>query len=141
MEKIESDGIMIPNKICNSKISNDAKYLYGWISQTTYYTNFTKTITEIKEFLQCSEVKARKCLKELKDKNFIRIYVKGNKRHIITTITKLMIEEEKINRKKEREYKEKEEEYNQWYNSLPKKEKEEYIKQREMIQKFMEQVK
>ena len=95
---ISNQFIKIPNVICNSNLSVNAKYLYGWIQNEIYFGGFTKCIDDINQILGCSSSTTRKCLKELKLRNFIKIeIIKGNIRNITPLINDSMIIMEKQN--------------------------------------------
>lgn len=94
--KLRSNFVKIPNVVCNSNISVNAKYLYGWIQSEIYFGAFTKTIDDITTILNCSMPTARKCLKELKEHNFIGIEIlKGNTRKITPLVSDSLIIMEK----------------------------------------------
>ena len=106
--EIKSNYITIPNVICNDKdLTVNSKYLYGWIYNEIYYGNFEKSMEDITTILNCSETTARKCLKQLKLKNYIKIeIIKGNTRKITPLVNDSMILFERnkidmIQRKKE----------------------------------------
>lgn len=91
--EIKSKFITIPNIIVNDKeLSINAKYLYGWIYNEIFYGEFTHSMTDIIELLNCSITTARKNLKELKNKNYIKIeIINGNERKITPLINDSMI--------------------------------------------------
>lgn len=94
--KIVNQFIKIPNVVCNSNISVNAKYLYGWIQNEIYFGGFTKCIDDINDLLGCSSTTTRKVLKELELHNFIKIdIIKGNTRKITPLVNDSMIIMEK----------------------------------------------
>lgn len=94
--KIINNFIKIPNVVCNSNISVNAKYLYGWIQNEIYFGGFMKCIEDINNILGCSTCTTRKVLKELESHNFILIeIIKGNTRKITPLVSDSMIITEK----------------------------------------------
>lgn len=92
-----SEYIRIPNVICNDKdLTINSKYLYGWIWNEIYFGEFYQSIEDICNILNCSETTARKSLKQLKVKGYIKIeIIKGNTRKITPMVNDSMILTEK----------------------------------------------
>lgn len=103
--EIKSKFITIPNIIVNdNEISVNSKYLYGWIYNEIFYGEFKHNMNDITELLNCSITTARKSLKELKNKRYIKIeIINGNERKITPLISDSMIlrqyEHTKLNEK------------------------------------------
>ena len=104
--QITDNFIRIPNVIVNDfQISPTSKYLYAWIWNWSYHGEFSKSIEDIAIILRCSIPTARKHLKELKTKEYIKIeIIEGNKRLITPLINdsielqeKRRAEQEQIN--------------------------------------------
>lgn len=94
--KIINQFIKIPNVVCNSSISVNAKYLYGWIQNEIYFGGFMKSIEDINNILGCSSSTTRKVIKELQQHNFILVeIIKGNTRKITPLVNDSMIITEK----------------------------------------------
>jgi len=91
--EIKSKFITIPNVIVNdNELSINAKYLYGWIYNEVFYGDFTHSMNDIIELLNCSESTARKNLKELQKKHYIMIeIINGNQRKITPLVNDSMI--------------------------------------------------
>ena len=87
IEEINPNFLRIPNVIMQDKdIVPNAKYLYAIIDILAYYTN-TITNEELCEISQISHNSIEKYLKQLKDKQYIRIERVRNARKITPLIT------------------------------------------------------
>ena len=85
--EINNKYITIPNIIfADREITINSKYLYGWIQFEIYNGQFNKSIDDICEVLQCSVNTARKCLKELEKKNYIKVEIQNMNKRIITPL-------------------------------------------------------
>lgn len=91
--EIKNKYIMIPNiLIADNEISIHAKYLYGWIRNELYEGQFENNIGDIMDLLNCSMPSARKYIKELQHKNYIKVeIINNNTRRITPLISDSMI--------------------------------------------------